>query len=147
MTDAVSCSYVMKIWLTIPITEFLDFAQHPVFQPIQHFGNWIFFSPRVKGKAAPILLGPLEKVNLDHWTSYWGELFLMNTTEQVPPTLSPKDGSSSSFWNAVFFRIADNEESKHSATSSTEHFRIYMTSEVLTAVTTKIAAFLESAAM
>jgi hypothetical protein len=32
------------------------------------FGNWICFRPQVRGKT-PTQLGPLERANLNHWTT------------------------------------------------------------------------------
>jgi hypothetical protein len=37
----------------------------------QRFGNWICFRPQVRGETLS-LLGPLERANLNHWTSDWG---------------------------------------------------------------------------
>jgi hypothetical protein len=34
----------------------------------QRFGNWICFHPQVRGET-PTLLGPLERANLNHWTT------------------------------------------------------------------------------
>jgi hypothetical protein len=34
----------------------------------QCFRNWICFHPHVKGEI-PTLLGPLERANLNHWTT------------------------------------------------------------------------------
>jgi hypothetical protein len=42
----------------------------PVFQKTRRFGNWICFCPQVKvGEKTPTQLGPLERVNLNHWTN------------------------------------------------------------------------------
>jgi hypothetical protein len=50
------------------IIGFLDFV-HPVILRTQRFGNWVCFHPEVKGWETYILLGPLERANLNHWTS------------------------------------------------------------------------------
>jgi hypothetical protein len=39
-------------------------------QKTQRFGNWIHFHPQVRGWETPIPLGPSERANLNHWTSY-----------------------------------------------------------------------------
>jgi hypothetical protein len=38
-------------------------------QKTRRFGNWIFFRPQVTGKKTPTRLGPLERANLNHWTT------------------------------------------------------------------------------
>jgi hypothetical protein len=48
----------------------LDFVRRPVFKkrPEEtHFGNGICFRPEVKGGETPILLGPVERANPNHW--------------------------------------------------------------------------------
>jgi hypothetical protein len=36
----------------------------------QRFGNWICFRPQVRGEGlVPSQLGPLERANLNHWTT------------------------------------------------------------------------------
>jgi hypothetical protein len=37
----------------------------------RRFGDWICLRPQVKGikRKPPILLGPLERANLNHWTN------------------------------------------------------------------------------
>jgi hypothetical protein len=35
----------------------------------QRFGNWIFFCPQVREGKKPTQLGPLERANLNHWTT------------------------------------------------------------------------------
>jgi hypothetical protein len=39
----------------------------------RRFGNWICFRPQVREK--PILLGPLERASLNHWTSFRNVVF------------------------------------------------------------------------
>jgi hypothetical protein len=47
---------------------FLDFFHRPVLQKTRRFGNWFCFRPQVKvGEKTPTQLGPLERVNLNHW--------------------------------------------------------------------------------
>jgi hypothetical protein len=42
----------------------------PVFEGTRRFGNWICFRPLVKGgKKTPTQLDPLERANLNHWTT------------------------------------------------------------------------------
>jgi hypothetical protein len=36
---------------------------------IQVFGNWIYFCPYMR-EEEPIILGPLERANLSHWTMH-----------------------------------------------------------------------------
>jgi hypothetical protein len=35
----------------------------------QRFGNWICFRPQVREEKTPAQLGPLERANLNHWTT------------------------------------------------------------------------------
>jgi hypothetical protein len=51
------------------IAGFLDFGHCPVFWRTQRFGDWICFSPQVMGRETPTLLAPLERANLNHWTT------------------------------------------------------------------------------
>jgi hypothetical protein len=60
------------------------------------FGNLICSHPERIGWRAPILLGPLERPNLDHW-----RLALSNGSNRMSPTLSCEKGKGSSFRNAV----------------------------------------------
>jgi hypothetical protein len=49
---------------------FLDFFHRPVFKKTRRFGNWICLRSRAKvEEKTPTQLGPLERANLNHWTS------------------------------------------------------------------------------
>jgi hypothetical protein len=45
----------------------LDSVHRPVLERIQRFGNWSCFRPKLRGET-PTLLGPVERVNLNHWS-------------------------------------------------------------------------------
>jgi hypothetical protein len=53
------------------ITGVLDFSHRPVFLGVEtrRFGNWVYFRLQVKGEKTPTQLGPLERADLNHWTS------------------------------------------------------------------------------
>jgi hypothetical protein len=92
-------------------------------QKIQCFGNWICFRPQVR-REAYTLLGPLERVHLNHWT-----LVNSRRRNRVDVSPSPQDENRSSFRNIVFlvFRITDDERrpktSNSECTPSSEPFR------------------------
>jgi hypothetical protein len=50
--------------------NFSGIFHRPVFQKTRRFGNWICFRPQMKaGEKTPTQLGPLERANLNQWTS------------------------------------------------------------------------------
>jgi hypothetical protein len=63
--------FFRKSYLLLRITGVLDFSHRPVFLGVEtrRFGNWICFHPQVKGEKIPTHLGPLERANLNHWTT------------------------------------------------------------------------------
>jgi hypothetical protein len=46
----------------------LSIVQYCRKQETQRFGNWSYYRPQVRG-GVPTHLGPLERVNLNHWTT------------------------------------------------------------------------------
>jgi hypothetical protein len=55
-------------WYMTPNTaRFFHIVHCLVFQRLLGFRNWIYFHPHVRVCEAPILLGSLEKHNLNHW--------------------------------------------------------------------------------
>jgi hypothetical protein len=61
-------------WKCLNITQnywvfgLLSIVRYSKNYKIQRFGNWICFRPQVRGET-PIVLGPLERANLNHWTT------------------------------------------------------------------------------
>jgi hypothetical protein len=56
--------------MTLRITVILDIFHLPVLERTERFGNWICFRPQMRGWETPNLLGPLERANPNHWTTY-----------------------------------------------------------------------------
>jgi hypothetical protein len=55
--QCVYCSEMMGLWT-------LSLIQNFKYKRKQHLGNWICFRPQIA------LLDPLERANLNHWTSH-----------------------------------------------------------------------------
>jgi hypothetical protein len=50
----------------LKLLDFFYFVHQPVFYITQHFGNWIWCCPKLRGWEKPTPLGPLKWANLHH---------------------------------------------------------------------------------
>jgi hypothetical protein len=75
----------LKLWRGIKEIGFWTLSIVRIFNKLntRRFGDWICLRPQVKrGEETPILLGPLERANLNLWTRS-PEAYLLDSTTNV----------------------------------------------------------------
>jgi hypothetical protein len=61
-------NYTLECIIThLTISGFLNFVNHPVFQIARKLD---LFPSLCEGMETPTLLGPIERANLNHWTTH-----------------------------------------------------------------------------
>jgi hypothetical protein len=96
-TESLSRHQLRNTFLEVlTITGFLDFAYRPEFQILENtmFRKLDLFPPSDEGRDTTTLLGPLERANLNHWTT--------GSNRAGVSFPSPEDGNTSSFPEVVF---------------------------------------------